>query len=84
MTVGELRDFCEAREVEVAMRYRQGYDSITITMRKGTRETHVAIRRDAAVAKQFGLAARTILELMAARLEDVEKVNKTAAVPSRP
>lgn len=60
MTVGELRDFCEAREVEISMRYSQDYDSIIIEIRKNGRSANMAIPRDIAVAKKFGVVARAM------------------------
>lgn len=69
MTVGELRDFCEARKVEITMRYSQGYDSIIIEMRKKGRSANMAIPREKAVATSFGAEMRAILERMIGKLD---------------
>lgn len=68
MTVEELLDFCDKREVEIYTRYDFICDSFIVKMRKKNIETQTAISREAAYTG-FGLTIRIILREMADKLD---------------
>lgn len=69
MTVEELLDFCDKREVEIYVRYDFICDSIIIRMRKKNLQTETAISRDMAGCAAFGLTVRVVLMEMANELD---------------
>lgn len=69
MTVEELLDFCDKREVEIYCRYDFICDSLIVRMRKKNHEIKEAISREAAISKAFGLTIRVILRGMADKLD---------------
>lgn len=69
MTVEELLDFCDKREVEIYTRYDFICDSLIVKMRKKNLETQTAISRESAGSKGFGLTIRVILRQMANELD---------------
>jgi hypothetical protein len=72
MTVEELLDFCEKREVEIYTRYDFICDGLIVKMRKKGIETETIISRETATSAGFGLTIRVILRQMADKLDGKE------------
>ena len=69
MSVEELLDFCDKREVEIHTHYDFICDSLIVKMRKKNVETDTVISREEATSAGFGLTIRFILRQMAAELD---------------
>lgn len=69
MSVEELLDFCDKREVEIHAHYDFICDSLIVKMRKKGRQTETVISREVAASAGFGLTIRIILRNMANELD---------------
>lgn len=69
MSVEELLDFCDKREVEIHTHYDFICDSLIVKMRKKGRQTETVISREVAASAGFGLTIRIILRNMANELD---------------